>query len=423
MADLRGGGGPSRKIDYSRQTPPPPRSLLRPPLTNSRHKMEHGGRWLGFIFCLGICAAQLSLNLTGQPNDMVVTASSNVFVSTSASGSGRVYRLNGSLVQQEVVQFPSGTTVLRMALSSDQSKLIVSVSNGSCIVYNASNLDKPLAGTFKNVQAVGNDKVALVSAPVSGGGNSFYVGSSNGTVNLIGQYGLDRNLGRTSGNLFSVTASPFNRDWYGGFVAGSYAYFVVMDLSATSAPIGVRVVRVCDNSNGTSISAMYEVYLDCLFSYGSIFSNARITGASLVSYPMSPGGPYEDTFVIGMVSPPLNAQVPTYRSRVCTYSLSQINAIIDNSSSNCSSQPLPWLINQRPVVCSTPCNLSSPGAIEALTISQASFIVAALAENTSFELSYSLVLNTEGLTVLFLASTNKVDQLGNSTLQAVSTCR
>eukprot|EP00731_Ephydatia_muelleri_P001990 Em0001g1990a len=195
-----------------------------------------------------------------------------------------------------------------MALSSDQSKLIVSVSNGSCIVYNASNLDKPLAGTFKNVQAVGNNKVALVSAPVSGGGNSFYVGSSNGTVNLIGQYGLDRNLGRTSGNLFSVTANPFNRDWYGGFVAGSYAYFVVMDLSATSAPIGVRVVRVCDNSNGTSISAMYEVYLDCLSSYDSIFSNARITGASLVSYPMSPGGPYEDTIVIGMVSPPFNAQ-------------------------------------------------------------------------------------------------------------------
>ena len=46
--------------------------------------------------------------------------------------------------------------------------------------------------------------MALVSAPVS----NFYVGSSNGTVILIGQYGLDGtagNVSRTSGNLFNVT--------------------------------------------------------------------------------------------------------------------------------------------------------------------------------------------------------------------------
>ena len=58
--------------------------------------------------------------------------------------------------------------------------------------------------------------MALVSAPVSGGGNSFYVGSSNGTVNLIGQYGLNGtagNVSRTSRNLLSVTASSFTHNY------------------------------------------------------------------------------------------------------------------------------------------------------------------------------------------------------------------
>ena len=68
----------------------------------------------------------------------------------------------------------------------------------SCIAYNAGNLNKGSVGTFQNVQAAGNNDVALVSAPVCGGGNSFYVGSSNGTVILISQYGLDGTAGNVS---------------------------------------------------------------------------------------------------------------------------------------------------------------------------------------------------------------------------------
>ena len=89
-------------------------------------RMERGCSWMGFIFCVGICTAQLSFIPTGQPNDVVVAASSDVYVSTNVHSG--VYRLNGSLVQQDILQFPSA--VLRIALSFDQSKLIVCVSNG-----------------------------------------------------------------------------------------------------------------------------------------------------------------------------------------------------------------------------------------------------------------------------------------------------
>ena len=327
-----------------------------------------------------------------------------------------MYRLNGSLVQQEVLQFPSGIAVLRIALSSDQGKLIVCVSNGSCIAYNADNLNKGSVRTFQNVQAAGNNNVALVSAPVSGGGNSFYVGSSNGTVILIGQYGLDgtaENVSRTSGNLFSVTlalGSTFTRNWYGGFVAGFYTYFVVFDVFPPGP--GVRVLRVCNNE--TSIAAMYELYLNC-FVDGFDFLNARITGASLVSYTNSSGGPYEDRLVVGIVTP--TATYSPFYSRVCTYPLAMINSMMD--STPCSSN-LPWRSSTLSLSCSAPCNISSPGAIGGSLLDQTSLTAIILYSNAAYDLSYSLSFNTENLKLLFLASTNLRGQLGNSTLHAVS---
>ena len=180
-----------------------------------------------------VCTAQLQFRLPGQPNDVVVSSTSNVFASTLNG----VYRLNGSLVPQEILQFPNGTTGLRIALSSDESRLIVCLlSNNSWIDYNAKYLTQGPVSVFQNILAT-SINTALVSAPVSGGGNSFYVGSSIGSVNLIGQYGLDGtagNVSRSSGNLFSVTASSFTRKWFGGFVAGYYAYFVVLDVNPLS---------------------------------------------------------------------------------------------------------------------------------------------------------------------------------------------
>ena len=375
------------------------------------------------IFCVAICTGQRQFSLLGQPNEVVVSSTSNVYVSTNVSGSGRVYRLNGSLVQQDVLQFPSGTSVLRIALSSDETRLIVCVSNNSCISYIANDLTKSSVSAFQNSLASKNN-VALVNAPVIGGGYSFYVGSSNGTVILIGQYGLDGAAGsvsRSSGNLFGVTAASFTRNWFGGFVAGSYTYFVVLDVSTSpiSRP-GVRVLRVCDNSNETSVAAMYEIELDCLTLAGNVNSYARFAGASVVSYPTFAGGLFEDRLVIGIVTPPLGGYTASVRSRVCTYSLSQIDSMMDSANAQCSSGSLPWRSSSATSTCSTPCNLSSPGAIAAPTLNYASVPVPVAQTNTSYELSYTLSFSTESLTLLFLASTSQLNQQGTSIVQAVS---
>ena len=377
------------------------------------------------IFC--VCTAQLQFRLPGQPNDVVVSSTSNVFAST-VNG---VYRLNGSLVQQDAQQFPNGTTGLRIALSSDESRLIVCLSNNSCIDYNANYLTQGPMSVFQNVLAATSYKyTALVSAPVSGGGNSFYVGSSNGSVVLIGQYGLDGtagNVSRSSGNLFGVTASSFTRNWFGGFVAGNYTYFVVLDVSTSSiSQRGIRVLRVCNNSYETSITAMYELQLDCVLTISHPpDSNSRLVGASMVSYPVNGGGAFEQRLVIGIVTPTGGTYSGSYWNRVCTYRLSDIDLYMNNAytslaSSQYSSGSLPWLSSPATFTYSTPCYLSSPGAITTSTVlSYASYLFASTL-NPAYELSYTLVLNTENVTIVFVASTSQINQQGTPTLQAVS---
>ena len=320
-------------------------------------------------------------------------------MSTDVSGSGRVYRLNGSLVQQEVLQFPSGTSILRIVLSSDESRLIVCVSNKSCISYIANDLTNGSVVAFQNSLASSNN-VALLSAPVIGGGNSFYVGSSNGTVILIGQYGLDGAAGRvrrSSGNLFGVTAGSFTHKWFGGFVAGSYTYFVVLDLSP-SRP-AMRVLRVCDNSNETSVAAMYEAEINC-FSSTAVDSTSTVVGVSpLESFPS--GG---DTLVIGLVTPNSDPI-----SRVCTVGLSSVDSAMDTAS--CSGTSLPWRATVSSAQsCPNRCNIPSPGAVEAPTPISSNADILISSDTDTY--TSTLAFNYESLALLFIAS--------GSSLQAVS---
>ena len=335
-----------------------------------------------------------------RATDVAVSSSGQVFVGDS--GKGVLYRLDGSLVQQESVALPSGGSILRLALTSDESKLVACLSNGNCIAYDANNLAKGPLRVFQGVLS-SSDSVALVSAPVSGGGNSFYVGSSNGTVNLVGQYGLDGtagNVSRTSGNLFSVTLAPgstFTRKWYGGFVAGSYTYFVVVDVSTSATRPGVRVLRVCDNSNETSVAAMYEAEINC-FSSNAVDPDSVLLGASLLeSFPS--GG--ASTLVIGFSTP----NVSPY-SRLCsTVGLPSI----DNSmnSAYCSPTILPWrAATTSSLSCPNGCTISSPGAI-GVPISDtpnAAYLSTSIISTYTF--TSTLAFNYESLALLFIAYTD-----------------
>ena len=349
---------------------------------------------IGLLFSL--CDAQ-SPTFT-RAMDVAVSSSGQVFVGDS--GKGVLYRLDSSLVQQESVALPSGGSILRLALTPDESKLVACLTvNGNCIAYDAKNLAKGPLRVFQGVLS-SSDNVALVSAPVSGGGNSFYVGSSNGTVILIGQYGLDGTAGsvsRTSGNLFSVTASSFTRNWYGGFVVGSYTYFVVLDVSTSAiSRTGVRVLRVCDNSNETSVAAMYEAEINC-FSSSAVDPSSVLFGASLLeSFPS--GG--ASTLVIGFSTP----NFPPY-SRVCTVDLSSIDSSMNRSSASCSPTILPWrTATTSSLSCPNRCTISSPGVI-GVPISDTSN-AAYLSSSSISTYTSTLAFNYESLALLFIAYTD-----------------
>ena len=328
--------------------------------------------------------------------DVAVSSIGQVFVGDS--GKGVLYRLDSSLVQQESVALPSAGSILRLALTPDESRLVACLSNGNCITYDAKNLAKGPLRVFEGVLS-SSDSVALVSAPVSGRGNSFYVGSSNGTVILIGQYGLDGtagNVSRTSGNLFSVTASWFTRSWYGGFVAGSYTYFVVLDVSTSATRTGVRVLRVCDNSNETSVAAMYEAEINC-FSPSAVDTSSVLFGASLLeSFPS--GG--ASTLVIGFSSPNISPF-----SRVCTVELSTIDSSMNSAS--CSPTILPWrAATTSSSSCPNRCTISSPGAIGVpiSDTSNAAYLTSSIISTYTY--TSTLAFNYESLALLFIAYTD-----------------
>ena len=330
-----------------------------------------------------------------RATDVAVSSSGQVFVGDS--GKGVLYRLDSSLVQQESVALPSGGSIVRLALTPDKSRLVACLSNGNCITYDAKNLAKGPLRVFQGVLS-SSDSVALVSAPVNGGRNSFYVGSSNGTVILIGQYGLDGtagNVSRTSGNLFSVTASSFTRNWYGGFVAGSYTYFVVLDVSTSATRTGVRVLRVCDNSNETSVAAMYEAEINC-FSSAAVDTSSVLFGASLLeSFPSGRAS----TLVIGFSTP----NVSPY-SRVCTVELSSIDSSMNNAS--CSPTSLPWrAATTSSLSCPNRCTISSPGAIGILRdTSNAAYLSTSIISTYTY--TSTLAFNYESLALLFIAYTD-----------------
>eukprot|EP00731_Ephydatia_muelleri_P021675 Em0014g266a len=335
------------------------------------------------------CGAQIrQFNVSGQ-SDVVVSSTGQLFVGANISQTGYLVKLNTTSAQQELLQFPSGTYVLRLSLSSDESRLVACLSNRSCIEYDANNFAKGPVTVFNNI-LTGGINVSLVSAPAG-------------------------SVSRTSGNLFSVTASTFTRNWYGGFVAGSYTYFVVQDTSPLSTA-GVRVLRVCDNINEISVAAMVETELNCLGLATRVDAASRFAGASLVNaYPS--GTSFEPTIVVAAVTPN-SINGGSSLSRACTFSLSSIDSAIANVSSRCSSGALPWRSSPSSPSCYSTCNTSSPGAISTPALVQTSALFSVSLSNKSFDLSYIMSFNYESLTLLLIAFTDQINQAGQSTLYA-----
>jgi len=277
---------------------------------------------LCYVLPLFVAAQQREFSLPNRPSDMKVDGGGQVFL---AAGS-QLLRLDSTLALQENVTL--GSSVVRVALSSDERRVVVCLGDLSCAVYNASNF---AAGEqLRRMDAsVSSDVVALFTAEE----NSFYVGSfSIGTTTTfdLGQYGFgNRDLVRSTEYNFFLRALDFQRTFFSGFVEGANAYYFMADDTLTRDLRGLRVLRVCDISNCTSpcnFEALYEIRLDC--GGGTFPQNSVICGLSVLDNFAGSSG---TIVVLARCNTGVSA-----RNRVCSFRLADIDNRMNTFYTQCA---------------------------------------------------------------------------------------
>ena len=279
--------------------------------------------WCIWFCCIAaLNAQQREFSLSAAPSDMKVDGDGRVFL---AAGN-QLFRLDSTLALQENVTLGSSTSVLRVALSSDERRVVVCLSDLSCAVYNASDFG---AGELlrRTGASASSDVVALFTAEE----NSFYVGSilSGAVLSMnLRQYGFgDRDFVRSTN--YQIRRTGFMRTFFGGFVKGTNAYYFMADGNPRNVR-GLRVLRACHISTCSSpcnFNALYELRIDC---GGSFPQNSVICGLSVLD---SFAGSSDTTVVLARCNTGNSA-----RNRVCSFQLADIDREMDRKYTQCAGR-------------------------------------------------------------------------------------
>ena len=286
-----------------------------------------------------LCGAQQQsqFQLSVPPSDLRVDSNGTVFV---AAGN-ELLRLDGDFVEQERIALVEGASIQRIALSQDESRVVVcslplsdSIEQ-SCAVYDASNFGAG-AQLMREEVTASVEEVAVFTSP----GDSFYAGSYGsvvGRTNAI--YLIQYGFGGTEfsralpSNYNGNQVSSYTRRFYGGFVLGSNAYYIVYDGNPSNVR-GIRVLRVCDfdqcpgDAGSCDITALYEAELACSGSFGD---GTAICGVSLLSnFDGTPG----NRLVVSLCD-------PLGRNRICSFDLSMVDTAMDSLYDTCVNSPDP----------------------------------------------------------------------------------
>ena len=281
------------------------------------------------VCCIWFCSfaavntQQRKFSLSASPSDMKVDGGGRVFL----AGSNQLLRLDSTLALQENVTL--GSSVLKVALSSDERRVVVCLGDLSCAVYNASDF---VAGeqSRRLGASISSDEVALFTTEE----NSFYVGSiiSGASASMsLRQYGFgDRNFERLSPDgVSTVRRSGFMRTFFGGFVSGTNAYYLMTDSNPRDVR-GLRVLRVCDISTCSRVcqfEALYEVRIVC--GGGSFPSTSMICDLSVLD---SFAGSSDTAVVLARC----NSADMSARNRVCSFRLADIDDKMNRKYTECA---------------------------------------------------------------------------------------
>ena len=268
------------------------------------------------------CSACQQFSLPSPSRSADLQADVN-FGKVYVSAGNSLYRLNSNFVLEERLNLTNG--VVNISLSTNGRWLIVCLTDLSCEVYNATNLAAHSVFRRENV-IKSTENVALFAVE-----DSFYVGSVLSTRTgiqqqiALGQYTFAENedhYGIAESGLYPINATSFERNMYGGFVRGDYAYYFAVDNGPTDTR-SLRVQRVCSNSN---FAALYELSLFCSIPPNS---TTRISGVSIVEdFAGRPGS----TVVLSINQP------QSSKHYVCLFDLDSIDSIMGEKYSSCVSE-------------------------------------------------------------------------------------
>ena len=257
------------------------------------------------VLCLvlGVRSQSLISSSVSSAVTHVAVSSNGVFVSTS----NELYRFSPSLQQLGDPLGSLGGTVNGLASTVDGEWCVVCTdANGvTCSVLNGSNL----AATPNRTEA--NSGTASSLVVFTAGGNTFYTGSFVNDDILYHQYGFaGSSFSRATDDTEQAVSSNFIRKFESGFFAVGYAYFIALDNTQ------IRIIRVCNDSIANGFNNQYELTLGCDGS--DSFFSPTVLGVSVIG---------EETLLIAIST---NSMVD-----ICSYSLSDINSLMDNTYQSC----------------------------------------------------------------------------------------
>lgn len=270
-----------------------------------------------------------SYQFNSRPADVAVSSDGKVYVVADKS----LYSLHTNLsLEQSVTLTTRDTVANKVALSSDDNLLVVCFKDGTCFIYSVD--DNRLNFLYRVNAAVPNANVAVTPGGIIPG--HFYFGSSGvrrlgaNSIILLRAYDFlwaEEVLIRSSQNFVINNSTFVGREFYYAFQYTSYIYYIVMDAATNLSSSGIKVLRVCEDANDTSFSAMFEVELRCSTGENTLVANSINVVESK-----------EPKIVIGL----------EYDSsyEICSFYISDIDSAMDRVFQECADGThriaLPW---------------------------------------------------------------------------------
>ena len=246
-----------------------------------------------------------------------------------------LYRLNAQLIQEDKVDV--GATVITRGLAlSSTGMLVVCLEDLSCncSVYNANNFQ---SGPIRSVSNAIASADPNFGAAIFTSGDTFYTGASTGAGERMVLQQFGEEFHRSSDNNSSGTrnelvfeVSDFARQFYGGFVSGEFAYYVVADYQPNTVGRSIKLLRVCNmpdcgGSSTCGVTALYELGINCASQ--AISGATRVCGVSLVEDFSGISGP---TAVVTICTPGFAT-----RNSICVVNITAVNEAMDTKYDSC----------------------------------------------------------------------------------------